>query len=88
MRDIAHPVSFLSRAVFLLFCKIFLGSGKHQFNAVELIDFAGAGIVVDCHDVGAGKMPAQLFDDTLPDDMVWQAAEGLGADNIVYAAVD
>lgn len=70
------------------FFQVLLGGGEHQLDAVQLIDLAGAGIVVDGYDVGAGESLAQLFDHALAHHMVRQAAEGLGADDIVYVAVD
>ena len=33
-------------------------------------------------------MPAKLLDDAFSHDVVGQTAEGLGADDVVYAAVD
>ncbi len=31
---------------------------------------------------------AQFFDDSFPHHVIWQAGEGLGADNVVHAAVN
>ena len=39
--------------------------GQHQFDAVELVNFAGAGVVVDSDDVRLGMRGAQSLDDAL-----------------------
>ena len=57
--------------------QILLGGGEHELDAVELVDFAGAGIVVDGHDVGGRISLPQGFDNALAYDVVRQAAEGL-----------
>ena len=68
--------------------QIFLSGGQHQLDPVQLVDFACSGIVVDGHDIGEREAPAQFLDDAFADHVVGQAAEGLGADDIVDAAVD
>ena len=64
------------------------GGGEHQLDAVQLIDLAGTGIVVDRHDIGSGILFAQFLDHALAYYVVGQAAEGLAADNIGYTAVN
>lgn len=71
-----------------LFVQIFLRGGEHQLDAVELIDFACAGIVVDGYNIRAGEAFAQFLDHAFSNNMIWQAAKGLGADNVIYSAVD
>ena len=68
--------------------QILLGRGKHQLNAVELIDLAGAGIVVDGYDVGKGVAVPQLLDDAFSDHMVGQAGKGLGTYDVGGTGVD
>lgn len=72
---------------FALF-QILLGGGEHELDAVELVDFAGAGIVVDGHDVGGRISFPQGFDNALAYDVVRQAAEGLGTYDVWYAFLD
>ena len=73
---------------FHLILEIFLGCRQHQFDPVELVDFAGSGIIVYGNDIGLRMLPAQFFNDTLSDNMVGQTAEGLRADNIGGARMD
>ena len=70
------------------FFQILLRCGQHQFDAVELVDFAGTGIVIDCHDVGYRIAAAQLFDHAFSYDMVWKAGKWLDTYDIVCPAVD
>ena len=65
-----------------------MGGGQHQLDSVQLVHLAGAGVIVYGDDVGAGILPAQLLDDALAHDVVGQAAEGLGADDILHAGVN
>ena len=46
-----QTINVLFRASFALL-QILLGGGEHEFDSVELVDFAGTGIVVDGYDVG------------------------------------
>ena len=59
-----------------------------QLDSVELVDFAGTGIVVDGHDVGGRICLPEGFDDALTYDVVRQAAEGLGTYDVRYAFLD
>ena len=74
--------------IFLFFIEVFNSRRKHQLDSVQLIDFAGTGIVIHRDNVGFGEAVAQFLDDTLADNMVRQAGERLCADNVVRAAVD
>ena len=74
--------------IFLFFIEVFNSRRKHQLDPVQLIDFAGTGIVIHRDNVGFGEAVAQFLDDTLADNMVRQAGERLRADNVVRAAVD
>ena len=65
------------RLPFFLFGRVFAGCGQHELDAVELVDFTGAGIVIDRSDVGHGVEASDVFDDTLAYDMVGKAAERL-----------
>ena len=55
---------------------MFPRDGKHELDAVLLVDARGAGVVVDGDDVGLGIHLADLADLALADDVVGQAAEG------------
>ena len=68
--------------------QIFKRRAQHQLDPVQLVYLAGARIVVDGYDVGAGVPSAQFFDDALSDDMIWQAGEGLGTDDVLRAPFD
>ena len=52
-----------------------MGRSQHKFDAVQLVDFAGAGVIIDGDDIRLLILTAQLFDDALAHDVVWQAAE-------------
>jgi len=76
---------------FLLFLFLFgdaLGVGQHELDAVFLVDLCRAGVVVHGDDVGVGVIVLQGADHALADDVVGQAAEGLGADDVGRAGVD
>ena len=73
---------------FLLLFQVFLCSGKHQFDTVQLVYFAGARIEVDGYDVGHRILMTQLFDNALTYDVVWQAGKRLTAYDVVDAGVD
>ena len=60
----------------------FGGYGQHQLDSVQLIDFAGAWIKVDRHDIGRGVDPPQFTEHALAGDMVGQAGERLHADDV------
>ena len=77
----------LFRASFALL-QILLGGGEHEFDSVELVDFAGAGIVVDGYDVGGRICLPQSLDNALTYHVVRQAAEGLGTYDVRYAFLD
>ena len=65
-----------------------MGGGEHQLDTVQLIDLAGAGIVIDGHHIGFWISSAQLLNHALAHHMVRQTAEGLGADNVVGTALN
>lgn len=67
---------------------IFARCGQHQFDSVQLIHFAGAGIVVNGYDVGLRILLAKLLNHAFSDHMVGQASKGLGADDIGRPAVN
>ena len=68
--------------------KILLRCGKHQFDSVQLINFAGTWIVVDGNDVGFRMLTAHFFDNTFTNDVVRQAAKRLDADDVRNTTVD
>ena len=72
---------------FLIFYSsiIFPRGGEHEFDAVFLIDLGGGGVVVDGDDVLVLVHALQGADGALAGDVVGQAAEGLGADDVVGA---
>ena len=70
------------------FTQIFLGSGKHQLDTVQLVDFAGARIIVYGNNIGLRITAAQLLDNAFSDNMVGQTAKWLGADNVFHSVVD
>ena len=67
---------------FICLFQIFVCSGKHQLDPVQLIYLTGAGIIVDGHDVCQRILSAELLDDTFADHVIRQTAEGLCADNV------
>ena len=69
-------------------CRFFWRHGEHELDAVELVDLGGARVVVDGHDVGLGVSGAQRPEHALADDVVGQAREGLGADDVRAAVFD
>lgn len=77
----------LFRASFALL-QILLGGGEHEFDSVELVDFAGTGIIVDGYDVGGRICLPQGLDNALTYHVVRQAAEWLGTYDVRYALLD
>ena len=73
--------SFPYRAGFflLLLLQVLHRGGEHQLDAVELIDLAGAGVIVHGGDIGVGIGLAQGLDDAFAHNVVGQAGEGLDA---------
>lgn len=59
--------------------QIFIGCGQHQFNSVDLVDFAGARVIIDGYDIGARICISQFFDNAFADDVIRQASEWLCA---------
>ena len=53
-----------------LFFQILIGGGQHELDAVQLVDFAGTGVIVDGHDVGQRVLVPQLLDDAFSHHMV------------------
>lgn len=82
-----QTINVLFRASFALL-QILLGGGEHEFDSVELVDFAGTGIVVDGYDVGGRICLPQSLDNALTYHVVRQAAEGLGTYDVRYAFLD
>ena len=72
---------------FLLARHCLLGVGKHQLDAVFLIDLRGAGIVVDGNDIDCGDLFFNGLHHALAANVVGQASKGLGANNVVHAVV-
>ena len=62
--------------------QIFIGGGQHKFNTVDLVDLAGARIVVDGYDIGARICISKFFNNAFSNNMVRQTAKWLRADNI------
>ena len=87
-RHYRHISKIVSLFRTLALFQILLGGGEHELDAVELVDFAGAGIVVDGHDVGSKLCLPQDLDNALTSDVVRQAAEGLGTYDVRYAFLD
>ena len=80
-----HRIAML---LFFLLWPALFGYGKHEFQAIELVDFTRTGIAVDGCDVSPLVGIAQFMHYALARNMVGQAAEGLQADYIGYAGVD
>ena len=59
---------------------------QHKLDAVLLIDAGGAGIVVKREDICFLGNFFNLVNHAAAGDVIWQAAEGLGADDIGVAA--
>ena len=72
-----HPLFSKSDPRFLI-----LAVGKHELDAVFLVDCGSASIVVDRNDVNIGIALLKGLHDALTADMVWQAAKGLCAHDI------
>ena len=58
---------------------------QHKLEPVLLIDSAGAGVVIDGHDVDVGILFVEPLHHPLAADMVRQTSEGLGADDVFAA---
>lgn len=71
-----------------LLLQIFKCRGKHQLDPVQLVDFAGARVIIDGDDVAVGILTAQLFDHAFSYYMVGQTAKGLGTYDIGRSRVD
>ena len=67
--------------------KAFLGHTQHQLDTVLLVHPRCARVIVDGCDVGAGIYGADLIDHSFAADVVGQAAEGLGADDVLKACL-
>ena len=72
----------------LVFVDVFESHGEHEFDAVELVDLAGAWVVVDGCDVGVGVEFAEAFDHALACDVVGEARKWLNTEDIFDAVVD
>lgn len=71
---------FLSALMF----QIFICSRKHQLDPIELVDFAGSRIKVDCYDIGSRISSSELFDDTFP--TTWFGRQANGCVQTIFAA--
>ena len=80
--------NYIILRVFFFFFQIFLRCGKHQFDSVDLVNFAGSRIVVNGHDVCLREGMSQFFDNTLSNHMVWKAGKRLGTNDVWRSAVD
>ena len=78
----------ICRLFLLCFFQIFLSSGKHQFDSVQLVNFAGAWIIVDGYNVCCRIFAADFFYNTLTYDMVRQTSERLDTNNIRNISMD
>lgn len=67
---------------------ILFGDGHHQLDAVQLVGFTGAGIVIDGDDVGFGELAVQFLHGAAAGNVVGQTGEGLHTDDIGHAAFD
>ena len=65
-----------------------LGVGQHELDAVFLVDLGGAGVVIHGDNVGVRVVVFQDPDHALAHNVVGQAAEGLGTDDVGGAGVD
>ena len=61
--------------------------GKHQLDTVFLIDLCRAGVIVDGNDVDVGDPLLDRLHHSLAADVIGETPEGLGADDVVHAAV-
>ena len=82
-----QTINVLFRASFALL-QILLGGGEHEFDSVELVDFAGTGIVVDGYDVGGRICLPQSLDNALTYHVVRHSAEEMGPDDVRYVFLD
>ena len=68
--------------------QILLCSRKHKLDPVQLVYFAGTGVIVDSYDIGVGILSTDFLDYAFPYDVVGQTAKGLGADDVFHSGVD
>lgn len=71
-----------------LFCYFFIGCCQHQLDAVQLVYFTGAGVVIHGNDIGSRICLSELLDHSFPHYMVGKAAEWLCTDDIRHIVVD
>lgn len=61
---------------------------QHHFDAVDLVDLAGSGVVIKGDDADAGVALFDGFEHAATGDMVGQTGKGLHTDDAVCAAVN
>ena len=85
-----NPSGFCVRIYFELLIVIQIPDccGEHQLDSVQLIDLTGTRIVINSNDVGLRMGSSDFLDDTLSDDMIWQAAKWLDTYDIRHTSVD
>ena len=82
-----QTINVLFRASFAL-PQILLGGGEHEFDSVELVDFACTWVEINCYDIRLRIASAKFFDNSLTYDMVRQAGEWLCTYDIWRTTVD
>ena len=71
-----------------LFLQVFLRGRKHQLDSIELVDLGSTRIIVDGHNIRRRELMADLLDNALANDVVWQAGKRLCTDDIACTLVD
>lgn len=68
--------------------EIFVCCCKHEFDSIDLVNFACARIVVDSDNVGARICISEFFYDTFTYDVVWKASKWLGTYDVAGTLMD
>ena len=68
--------------------QILLRCRKHQLNTVQLIYLTCTWIIVDSRNIRLWILTADLLDNTLTHNVVWQAGKWLDTNDIRHSIVD
>ena len=81
-----QTINVLFRASFALL-QILLGGGEHEFDSVELVDFAGTGIVVDGYDVGGRICLPQSLDNALTVSPIKTVSRSVAITRLIFSTI-
>ena len=76
----------LLRFLFIILMQIFLCSGEHQLDSVQLVYFTCTRIIINGNDVCFRMLATNFLDNTFTYDVIWQAAKWLDADDVWFPA--